>query len=66
LPNAATKVTPGTGLAGVPLNQKFGRTATTTLRAYGVDSFYNALQLSAQSAWNDVPESERRRLEPMP
>ena len=36
---------PGTGLAGVPLFQKFGRTATTTLRAYGVDSWYNALQM---------------------
>lgn len=39
---------PGAGLAGVPLNQKFGRTATTTLRAYGVDSFYNALQASVE------------------
>jgi outer membrane receptor protein involved in Fe transport len=39
---------PGTGLAGVPLFQKFGRTATTTLRAYGVDSFYNALQASVE------------------
>ncbi len=39
---------PGTGLQGVPLFQKFGRTATTTLRGYGVDSFYNALQLSAE------------------
>lgn len=39
---------PGTGLAGVPLNQKFGRTATTTLRAYGVDSFYNSLQASVE------------------
>ncbi len=39
---------PGTGLAGVPLNQKFGRTATTTLRAYGVDSWYNALQASVE------------------
>lgn len=39
---------PGTGLAGVPLNQRFGRTATTTLRAYGVDSYYNALQASVE------------------
>jgi hypothetical protein len=39
---------PGTGLAGVPLNQKFGRTATTTLRAYGVDSWYNSLQASVE------------------
>ncbi len=39
---------PGTGLQGVPLFQKFGRTATTTLRGYGMDSFYNALQLSAE------------------
>jgi outer membrane receptor protein involved in Fe transport len=35
---------PGTGNAGIPLNQKFGRTAQTTLRAYGVDSYYNSLQ----------------------
>lgn len=39
---------PGTGLAGVPLFQKFGRTATTTLRGYGVDSYYNSLQISAE------------------
>ena len=39
---------PGTGLQGVPLFQKFGRTATTTLRAYGVDSFYNSLQASVE------------------
>jgi outer membrane receptor protein involved in Fe transport len=39
---------PGTGLQGVPIFQKFGRTATTTLRGYGVDSFYNALQVSAE------------------
>lgn len=39
---------PGTGLAGVPLFQKFGRTATTTLRAYGVDSYYNSLQASVE------------------
>ena len=32
----------------MPLFQKFGRTATTTLRAYGVDSFYNALQASVE------------------
>jgi hypothetical protein len=35
---------PGTGNAGIPLNQKFGCTAQTTLRAYGVDSYYNSLQ----------------------
>lgn len=39
---------PGTGLAGVPLFQKYGRTATTTLRAYGVDSYYNSLQASVE------------------
>src|SRR5262245_35528780 len=39
---------PGTGLAGVSLFQKFGRTATTTLRGYGVDSFYNSLQASIE------------------
>ncbi|HMY70330.1 MAG TPA: carboxypeptidase regulatory-like domain-containing protein [Blastocatellia bacterium] len=43
---------PGTGLAGVPLNQKFGRTATTTLRAYGVDSWYNALQTSVEKRFS--------------
>jgi outer membrane receptor protein involved in Fe transport len=35
---------PGTGTAGIPLNQRFGRTAQTTLRAYGVSSVYNSLQ----------------------
>ncbi len=44
---------PGAGLAGVPLNQKFGRTATTTLRAYGVDSFYNALQASVEKRFSN-------------
>ncbi len=39
---------PGTGTAGMPLNQKFGRTAQTTLRAYGVDSFYNSLQVQLE------------------
>ncbi len=39
---------PGSGLAGVPLFQKFGRTATTTLRSYGLDSWYNALQTSVE------------------
>ncbi|MCI0392533.1 MAG: TonB-dependent receptor [Acidobacteria bacterium] len=39
---------PGTGVAGIPLNQKFGRTAQTTLRAYGVDSFYNSLQAQVE------------------
>jgi carboxypeptidase family protein len=39
---------PGTGTAGMEIFQKFGRTANTTLRGYGVDSFYNALQVSAE------------------
>lgn len=39
---------PGTGTAGIEIFQKFGRTANTTLRGYGVDSFYNALQVSAE------------------
>lgn len=43
---------PGTGLAGVPLNQSFGRTATTTLRGYGVDSFYNSLQASVEKRFS--------------
>ena len=29
---------PGTGNAGIPLNQKFGCTAQTTLRAYGTNA----------------------------
>lgn len=44
---------PGTGLQGVPLFQRFGRTATTTLRAYGVDSFYNALQASVEKRFSN-------------
>ncbi|HWQ33194.1 MAG TPA: carboxypeptidase regulatory-like domain-containing protein [Blastocatellia bacterium] len=39
---------PGTGTAGIPLNQKFGRTAQTTLRAYGVESYYNSLQVQLE------------------
>ena len=39
---------PGTGLAGVPIFQKFGRSATTFLRAYGVSSVYNSLQTALE------------------
>ncbi|MCU1292149.1 MAG: Cna domain protein [Bryobacterales bacterium] len=35
---------PGTGVAGLPLNAAFGRTASTSERANGVNSNYNALQ----------------------
>ncbi len=38
---------PGAGLAGEALNALFGRTATTTLRANGVNSNYNSLQVNA-------------------
>jgi hypothetical protein len=38
---------PGTGTAGLPLNVLFGRTASTTLRADGVNSNYNSLQVTA-------------------
>ena len=43
---------PGTGTAGIPLNQKFGRTAQTTLRAYGVDSYYNSLQAQLEKRFS--------------
>jgi Carboxypeptidase regulatory-like domain len=39
--NAAS---PGTGTAGLPFNALYGRTASTSLRADGVNSNYNALQ----------------------
>src|SRR4029079_5856243 len=42
----------GTGTAGIPLNQKFGRTAQTTLRAYGVDSYYNSLQAQLEKRFS--------------
>ncbi|HZQ53557.1 MAG TPA: carboxypeptidase regulatory-like domain-containing protein [Bryobacteraceae bacterium] len=35
---------PGAGTAGLPFNVLFGRTASTSLRADGVNSNYNALQ----------------------
>jgi outer membrane receptor protein involved in Fe transport len=43
---------PGTGTAGIPLVQKFGRTAQTTLRAYGVDSYYNSLQTQLEKRFS--------------
>jgi outer membrane receptor protein involved in Fe transport len=39
--NAAS---PGTGIAGLPLNQTFGRTASTLLYDTGANSNYNSLQ----------------------
>ena len=38
---------PGTGNAGRPLNQRFGRTASTAERGYGVNNNYNSLQVNA-------------------
>jgi len=38
---------PGTGAAGLALFRAFGRTATTTLRANGVNNNYNSLQANA-------------------
>jgi hypothetical protein len=35
---------PGSGLAGLPLNQLFGRTASTMERGTGINSNYNSLQ----------------------
>jgi hypothetical protein len=37
---------PGTGLAGLPLNTAFGRTASTVERGAGLNSNYNSLQAS--------------------
>ncbi len=39
---------PGTGAAGIPISQRFGRTAQTFLRAYGVSSVYNSMQASLE------------------
>jgi hypothetical protein len=38
---------PGTGTAGRPFNQRFGRTADVSLRAHGVNNNYNSLQVNA-------------------
>jgi len=35
---------PGTGTAGLPLNQRFGRTASTQERSHGINNNYNSLQ----------------------
>jgi len=35
---------PGTGTAGMPLNQRFGRTASTQERGHGINNNYNSLQ----------------------
>jgi hypothetical protein len=43
---------PGAGTAGEELNALFGRTATTTLRANGVNSNYNSLQTSAMKRFS--------------
>jgi outer membrane receptor protein involved in Fe transport len=37
---------PGTGTAGLALNQAYGRTASTSQRANGVNSNYNSLQVN--------------------
>ena len=43
---------PGAGPTAEVLNVAYGRTASTTIRAYGVNSDYNALQVNATKKWN--------------
>ena len=43
---------PGAGPTAEILNQEFGRTASTTIRAYGVNSLYNSLQVNARKTFN--------------
>jgi hypothetical protein len=43
---------PGTGVAGRPFNQRFGRTADVSLRANGVNSNYNSLQANASKRFS--------------
>jgi len=42
---------PGAGPGAAILNVAYGRTASTTLRAYGVNSSYNSLQINATKRW---------------
>ncbi|HEY2017472.1 MAG TPA: TonB-dependent receptor [Bryobacteraceae bacterium] len=42
---------PGAGPNAQLYNQLFGRTATTTIRAYGVNSDYNSLQVNFTKRW---------------
>lgn len=43
---------PGTGTAGRPFNQRFGRTADVSLRANGVNNNYNSLQTNASKRFS--------------
>jgi hypothetical protein len=42
---------PGAGPTAAIENLQFGRTASTTIRAYGANSNYNALQVNATKKW---------------
>jgi len=42
---------PGAGPTAEILNLEYGRTASTTIRAYGVNSNYNSLQVNARKQW---------------
>ena len=42
---------PGAGPNAAILNLEYGRTASTTIRAYGVNSSYNSLQINATKRW---------------
>ena len=43
---------PGAGPTAEILNLEYGRTASTTIRAYGVNSNYNSLQVNARKQWS--------------
>lgn len=43
---------PGAGPNAEVLNLEYGRTASTTIRAYGVNSSYNSLQVNATKRWS--------------
>jgi hypothetical protein len=42
---------PGAGPTAEILNVEYGRTASTTIRAYGANSNYNSLQVNARKQW---------------
>ena len=43
---------PGVGPTGEILNTLYGRTASTTTRAYGINSSYNSLQMNLTKRWS--------------
>ena len=45
---------PGAGLTGLPLNQQFGRLASTVQRGFGINSNYNSLQADVVKRFGDI------------